>query len=47
VKFPTSIALDKTTVAQLKDFAQKKRIPYQALIYTLILEGLERSQDAP
>lgn len=46
VKFPTSIALDKTTVAQLKDVAQKKGIPYQALMRMLILEGLERIQDA-
>lgn len=46
VKFPTSIALDKATVAQLKDVAQKKGIPYQALMRMLILEGLERIQDA-
>ncbi len=46
VKFPTSIALDKTTVALLKDIAQKKGIPYQALMRMLILEGLERIQDA-
>lgn len=44
-KFPTSIALDKSTVAQLKEIAQKKGIPYQALMRMLILEGLERMQE--
>ncbi len=46
VKFPTSIALDKATVAILKKIAQKKGIPYQALMRMLILEGLERLQEA-
>lgn len=46
VKFPTSIALDKLTVATLKEMAQKKGIPYQTLMRMLIIEGLERLQEA-
>ncbi len=46
VKFPTSIALDKSTVVQLKEVAHKRGIPYQTLMRMLILEGLERIQEA-
>ncbi len=46
VKFPTSIALDNSTVALLKKISQRKGIPYQSLMRMLILEGLERLKEA-
>jgi predicted DNA binding CopG/RHH family protein len=40
-KFPTSISLPEDIVAELKDLAQKKGVPYQTLMRMLIVEGLE------
>ncbi len=41
-KKPTSVALDETTIAELKAVAEKQGIPYQVLIRVFILDGLER-----
>jgi predicted DNA binding CopG/RHH family protein len=41
-KKPTSVALDETTITELKDIAEKQGIPYQVLIRVFILDGLER-----
>lgn len=41
-KFPTSINLPEQVVAELKDIAQKRGLPYQALMRMLILDGLEK-----
>lgn len=41
-KKPTSVALDETTIAELKSVAEKQGIPYQVLIRVFILDGLER-----
>ena len=41
-KKPTSIALDQSTIRELKQIAAKKGIPYQVLIRVFILDGLER-----
>ena len=41
-KKPTSVALDETTIQELKTIATKKGIPYQVLIRVFILDGLDR-----
>ncbi len=41
-KFPTSVSLPEELVAELKDIAQKKGIPYQTLMRMLIVEGVEK-----
>ena len=41
-KKPTSVALDETTIAELKRMAAKQGIPYQVLIRVFILDGIER-----
>jgi predicted DNA binding CopG/RHH family protein len=41
-KKPTSVALDETTIRELKAVAEKQGIPYQVLIRVFILDGLER-----
>lgn len=41
-KKPTSVALDDSTIADLKRTAEKQGIPYQVLIRVFILDGLER-----
>lgn len=45
-KKPTSVALDQTTIEELKRIAKKQGLPYQVLIRVFILEGLERMKDA-
>ena len=40
-KVPTSISLPEDIVAELKDLAHKKGVPYQTLMRMLIVEGLE------
>ncbi|MGE3757052.1 MAG: hypothetical protein AB7H97_04810 [Pseudobdellovibrionaceae bacterium] len=45
-KKPTSVALDETTIQELKAVAEKQRIPYQVLIRVFILDGLERLKKA-
>lgn len=45
-KFPTSINLPNETVAELKTVAAKKGMPYQTLMRTLVIEGLERIKKA-
>ena len=41
-KKPTSVALDEGTIHELKKLAEKKGIPYQVLMRSFILEGLEK-----
>ena len=41
-KQPTSVALDKRTIQELKNVALKQCIPYQVLIRVFILDGLDR-----
>lgn len=41
-KKPTSVALDETTIRELKAVAEKQGIPYQVLIRVFVLDGLER-----
>jgi len=41
-KMPTSVSLSPETVAELKLIAVKKGIPYQVLMRSFILEGLEK-----
>jgi predicted DNA binding CopG/RHH family protein len=36
------VALDETTISELKATAEKQGIPYQVLIRVFILDGLER-----
>lgn len=45
-KKPTSVALDETTILELKNIAEKKGIPYQVLIRVFILDGLDRLKKA-
>jgi predicted DNA binding CopG/RHH family protein len=45
-KKPTSVALDETTIKELKDIAEKQDIPYQVLIRVFILDGLDRFKKA-
>lgn len=45
-KKPTSVALDETTIVELKRIAEKQGIPYQVLIRVFILDGLERYKKA-
>lgn len=45
-KKPTSVALDETTIQELKELAEKQGIPYQVLIRVFILDGLERMKKA-
>lgn len=41
-KKPTSVALDETTIQELKNLAELQGIPYQVLIRVFILDGLQR-----
>lgn len=45
-KKPTSVALDETTIQELKMLAEVQGIPYQVLIRVFILDGLERLKKA-
>lgn len=45
-KKPTSVALDETTILELKKLAAKQGIPYQVLIRVFILDGLQRMKKA-
>ncbi len=45
-KKPTSVALDETTIRELKAIAAKQGIPYQVLIRVFILDGLARVKKA-
>lgn len=45
-KMPTSISLPPETVEELKKLADKKGIPYQVLMRSFILEGLEKMKKA-
>ena len=41
-KKPTSVALDESTIIELKKVASKQGIPYQVLIRVFIIDGLSR-----
>ncbi|MDH4467308.1 MAG: hypothetical protein QE271_04550 [Bacteriovoracaceae bacterium] len=45
-KKPTSVALDETTIQELKGMAEIQGIPCQVLIRVFILDGLERLKKA-
>jgi predicted DNA binding CopG/RHH family protein len=45
-KKPTSVALDETTIQELKTVAETQGIPYQVLIRVFILDGLNRIKKA-
>ena len=44
-KMPTSISLSPEVVEELKHIADKKGIPYQVLMRSFIMEGLQRLKD--
>lgn len=45
-KLPTSIALEASTIDELKALAQWRGVPYQVLMRIFILDGLRNSQAA-
>ena len=45
-KMPTSVSLPPEVVQELKDIANKKGIPYQVLMRSFIIEGLEKLKAA-
>ena len=45
-KMPTSISLPPEIVEDLKIMAEKKGIPYQVLMRSFIIEGLEKMKKA-
>ena len=45
-KKPTSVALDETTILELKKVAAKQGIRYQVLIRVFIIDGLDRVKKA-
>jgi predicted DNA binding CopG/RHH family protein len=44
-KMPTSISLPPEIVEELKKIAKKKGIPYQVLMRSFIMEGLQRLKE--
>ena len=45
-KMPTSVSLSPEVVEELKKIANKKGIPYQVLMRSFIMEGLEKMKKA-
>lgn len=45
-KMPTSVTLSPDVVEELKEIAEKKGIPYQVLMRSFIIEGLEKLKKA-
>lgn len=45
-KMPTSVSLPPEVVEELKSIAEKKGIPYQVLMRSFIIEGLESLKKA-
>jgi hypothetical protein len=45
-KLPTSIALEESTINELKALAEWRGVPYQVLMRMFILDGLHKSQAA-
>lgn len=45
-KLPTSIALEESTINELKALAHWRGVPYQVLMRMFILDGLHKSQAA-
>ena len=45
-KKPTSVALDETTIRELKSLALTQDLPYQVLIRIFILDGIDRLKKA-
>lgn len=43
-KLPTSIALEESTINELKALAHWRGVPYQVLMRMFILDGLHKSQ---
>lgn len=45
-KLPTSVALDESTIRELKALAEWRGVPYQVLMRMFIIDGLHKSQPA-
>lgn len=45
-KMPTSVSLPQEVVTELKQLADKKGIPYQVLMRSFIIKGLENLKKA-
>lgn len=45
-KMPTSVSLPPEVVDELKQIAEKKGIPYQVLMRSFIIEGLDKVKSA-
>ncbi len=45
-KLPTSIALEESTISELRALAEWRGVPYQVLMRMFILDGLHKSQAA-
>lgn len=45
-KMPTSVSLPPEIVEELKALADRKGIPYQVLMRSFIIEGLEKLKEA-
>lgn len=43
-KVPTSVALDRETILDLKAMAEERGIPYQVLMRSYILQGLKKDK---
>lgn len=43
-KLPTNIALEESTINELKALAEWRGVPYQVLMRMFILDGLHKSQ---
>tara|TARA_B100001248_G_scaffold241870_1_gene208899 strand:+ start:8538 stop:8816 length:279 start_codon:yes stop_codon:yes gene_type:complete len=44
---PTSVALDESTIKDLKKIAAKLEIPYQVVMRMFILDGIRRFKTSP
>ena len=45
-KKPTSVALSEETILELKKIAEKRGIPYQVLMRSFILKGLDSLKES-
>ncbi len=45
-KFPTSVSLPEEVISRLKRIALDSGVPYQSIMRRLIIEGLEKLDDA-
>lgn len=45
-KRPTSVALEESTIRELKQLSRKLDLPYQVLMRALIIDGMKRLKSA-